>query len=41
MNLYKELTGNHSDDYYETHYNNLTKNLTTLLKDLLGYEQKN
>lgn len=41
MNLYKELTGSHSDDYYETHYNNLTKNLTTLLKDLLGYEQKN
>ena len=41
MNLYKELTGNHSEDYYEIYYNNLTKNLTTLLKDLLGYEQKN
>lgn len=41
MNLYQELSGDYSDGYYEIYYNNLTKNLTTLLKDLLGYEQKN
>lgn len=41
MGLYQELSGDYSEDYYEKHYNNLTKNLITLLKDLLGYEQKN
>lgn len=41
MNLYQELSGNQSDEYYETYYNSLTKNLTSLLKDLLGYEEKN
>lgn len=41
MNLYQELSGNQTDEYYETYYNSLTKNLTSLLKDLLGYEEKN
>lgn len=41
MNLYRELSGNQTDEYYETYYNSLTKNLTSLLKDLLGYEEKN
>jgi len=41
MNLYQQLSGNHTDEYYETYYNSLTKNLTSLLKDLLGYEEKN
>lgn len=41
MNLYQQLSGNQSDEYYETYYNSLTKNLTSLLKDLLGYEEKN
>ena len=41
MNLYQELSGNQTDEYYDTYYNSLTKNLTSLLKDLLGYEEKN
>ena len=41
MNLYRELSGNQSDEYYNIYYDNLTQNLTILLKDLLGYEQKN
>lgn len=41
MNLYQELSGNHTDEFYENHYKELTINLTSLLKDLLGYEQKN
>ena len=41
MNLYRELSGNQSDEYYNIYYDNLIQNLTILLKDLLGYEQKN
>jgi hypothetical protein len=41
MNLYQELSGNYTDEFYENHYKELTINLTSLLKDLLGYEQKN
>lgn len=41
MNLYIELSGNQLDEYYNVYYDNLTQNLTILLKDLLGYEQKN
>ena len=41
MNLYQELSGNQTDEYYDTYYNSLTKNLTSLLKDLLDYEEKN
>jgi hypothetical protein len=40
INLYQEFSENKSDEYYEIFYNNLTKNLITLLKDLLGYEEK-
>jgi len=40
MNLYQEFSENKSDEFYEIFYNNLTKNLITLLKDLLGYEEK-
>ena len=40
MNLYQEFSENKSEEFYEIFYNNLTKNLITLLKDLLGYEEK-
>ena len=40
MNLYQEFSENKSEEFHEIFYNNLTKNLITLLKDLLGYEEK-
>lgn len=40
INLYQEFSEDKSEGFHETFYNNLTKNLTTLLKDLLGYEEK-
>ena len=40
INLYQEFSENKADEFHETFYDNLTKNLTTLLKDLLGYEEK-
>ena len=40
INLYQEFSENTVDEFHDTFYDNLTKNLTTLLKDLLGYEEK-
>lgn len=38
MSLYEELSD--KDNFSEHYYDNLTQHLTTLLKDLLGYEEK-
>jgi AcrR family transcriptional regulator len=41
MTLYEELSESDKGVFLENYYDNLTKHLTTLLKDLLGYEEKN
>ncbi len=40
MSMYEELAEMEEGDFIKNYYDNLTNNLITLLKDLLGYEEK-